>query len=33
VAGNAMVTAVALVTVAIASVAHRPLRRVEFEST
>jgi hypothetical protein len=33
VAGNAMVTALALVTVAIASVAHRPLRRVEFEST
>ncbi len=33
VAGNAMVTALALVTVAIANVAHSPLRRVEFGST
>ena len=33
VAGNAMVTALALVTAAIASAAHSPLRRVEFGST
>jgi hypothetical protein len=33
VAGNAMATALALVTVAIASVAHSPFRRVEFGST
>jgi hypothetical protein len=33
VAGKAMVTAKALVTVAIASVAHTPLRRVGFGST
>jgi hypothetical protein len=33
VAGNAMVTALAPVTAAIASVAHRPLRRVEVGST
>ncbi|BBZ44095.1 hypothetical protein MPRM_13760 [Mycobacterium parmense] len=33
VAGNAMLTAVALVTVAIANVAHQALRRAEFHST
>src|SRR5271166_1620191 len=32
VAGNAMVTALALVTAAIASVAHNPLRRAELGS-
>lgn len=33
VAGNAMVTALALVAAAIASVVRSPLRRVEFGST